>query len=244
MEQSTFREMPSYREYSNAPTQGDIKLPCKGNLKKLLHCTTLRVVPPQTAIYSQGESPHTLCIICGGLVKLTRTESDGSRGIVGLRGKGWILGAVSLLLNVPYETTAETITRSKLCGIPADTFRKAMETDREFSLWIAVILSEKLRSSTLSISDQACLSGRERLEKFLWRLVQAKNGSDQQRSVKIQMVLKNWEVAQLLAITPQHLCRLVKQMENEGILIRKKGWLILPEPTRLVHSEMGSQDFS
>jgi hypothetical protein len=31
----------------------------------------------------------------------------------------------------------------------------------------------------------------------------------------------------------QHLCRIIKQMENEGIILRKKGWLILHEPKRL-----------
>jgi len=56
--------------------------------------------------------------------------------------------------------------------------------------------------------------------------------------------MKNWEVAQLLALTPQHLCRLIKQMEDEGIIMRKKGWLILSEPKKLWHSEMEPKDIS
>jgi CRP-like cAMP-binding protein len=219
-------------------------LPCQGHLKKLFDCSTLRVVPPQHLIYSQGESPHTICLICSGLAKLTRTESDGNRVIVGMRQKGWMLGAVSLFLDSPYETTAETITRSKLCIVPADRFKKAMDTDADFSRWVAIILSEALRSSILSIGEQSCLSGRQRLEKFLWKLVQAQNGADQKRQIKIQMILRNWEVAQLLALTPQHLCRLVKQLEKEGILVRKNGWLIVLEPTRLLSPEMTTRDLS
>lgn len=210
----------------------------------LLDCSTSRVVNPQHVIFSQGEPPHTVCLICIGLVKVTRTESNGSRVIVGMRQKGWMLGAFSLFLDMPYETTAETITRSKLCFVPADTIKKAMATNAEFSRWIAMILSESLRSSILSISEQSCLSGRQRLEKFLWKLVQSQGGVGQKRPAKIQMILKNWEVAQLLAVTPQHLCRLVKQLEKESILMRKNGWLILPEPKRLWSSEVASPDLS
>ena len=155
-----------------------------------------------------------------------------------------MLGAVSLLLNVRYETTAATITRSKLCYVPAETFQRVMETSLEFSRWILMILSRGMRSSMLSIGEQSCLSGRQRLEKFLWEVVEMQDGIDHQRPIKIQMVLKNWELAQLLALTPQHLCRLVKQLENEGIVMRKNGWLILPDPKKLWRPERASHELS
>jgi len=223
---------------------GDPGLPCLGHLKKLFSCKTVRVVPPEHQIYSQGESPHIVCLICSGLVKLTRTESDGKRAIVGLRQAGYMMGAVPSIVNLPYTTTAETITRSKLCLVPAETFLKVMDTNAGFSRWILTMLSRRLRSSTLSISEQSCFSGRQRLEKFLWKLAQAQNGGDQNRPIKIQMVLKNWEVGQLLSLTPQHLCRLVKQLENESLIMRKNGWVILPDPKKLWHPERAAHEMS
>jgi CRP/FNR family transcriptional regulator, cyclic AMP receptor protein len=212
----------------------DSSLPCRGHLKKLFQCRTSRLVPPQHVIFSQGEFPHTLCMICAGMVKLTRTEADGSRVIVGTRQKGWMLGAVSVFQGTPYEVTAETITRSQLCFIPTEVFRRETETDAKFSRWISVILSDGLRASVLSISEQSCLTGRQRLEKFLLNVVHAQNGAvGAQGPVKLRMILKNWEVAQSLALTPQHLCRLIKQMEGEGVIARRNGWLIVSDPDRL-----------
>ncbi len=124
-----------------------------------------------------------------------------------------MLGVVSFFLKMPYAVTAEAITRSKLCFVPIETFNKLMDTNPEFSRWISILLSRAVRYSMLGIIEKSCLSGRHRLEKFLWKLVQTQNGSDQNKPIKIQMILKNWEVAQLLALTPQHLCRLVKQLE-------------------------------
>ena len=244
MEQPLFKENLYNGENNYEAPRGEPNLPCLGHLKKLFNCKTLRVVPPQHEIFSQGESPHTVCLICSGLVKLTRTESDGARVIVGLRRAGWLLGAGALLPGRPYASTAETITRSKLCFVPTEELKQAMETNALFSQWVAMIYGREVYSSMINISEKCSLSGRQRLEKFLWELIVAQNGSDPQSPVKIQMILKNWEVAQLLALTPQHLCRLIKQLENEGIIKRENGWLILPKPKRLLHSEMGSEDFS
>jgi CRP-like cAMP-binding protein len=215
-----------------------------GHLNKLFDCQTVRVIPAEHVIFYQGESPHTVCLICSGLVKLTRTESDGSRVIVGLRERGSLLGAVSLFLNSPYAVTGETITRSKLCFITVETFNKLMDTNLEFSRWISILLSKVGRYGIISIIEKSCLSGRQRLEKFLWKLVQTQNGSGKNKPIKIQMILKNLEVAQLLALTPQHLCRLMKQLEKEGILMRNNGWLIFPEPEKFSPPEMAADELS
>jgi len=245
VEQPAFKEKLNHGENNHSLPLGDSNLPCLGHLKRLFNCQTSRVIPAEHVIYSQGESPHTVCLICDGVVKVTRTEFNGHRVIVGVRQGGWVLGAVSLFLNMPYETTAETITRSKLCFVPAETFQRVMDTDLGFSRWITMTVSRGLRSSMLSISERSCLSGRQRLEKFLSEVVQMQNGIvPEKRPIKIQMLLKNWEVAQLLALTPQHLCRLVKQLENEGIVMRKKGWLILPDPKKLWRPERVSHELS
>jgi CRP-like cAMP-binding protein len=209
-------------------------LPCLGHLKKLLDCKTLRIVPPEHVIFYQGEFPHTVCLICNGLVKLTRTESDGKPVIVGLRRTGWLLAAAPLL-GENYASTAETVTRSKLCFVPLEKFRNAMDTNALLSQWVTMVFSKEVYSSVLSISERSCLSGRQRLEKFLREIMQTMHMGDTDKAIKIPIPLKQWELAQLLALTPQHLSRLIRQLENEGIIRRKNGWLVLAEPRKLWH---------
>jgi CRP-like cAMP-binding protein len=211
---------------------GDFDLPCMGHFTELLRCQSSRVLPPQYVIFSQGESPHTVCFIGNGLVKLTRTEADGNQVIVDLRQRGWMLGIVPFLLNTPYLVTAETITRCKVCFVPGEAIRKAMDTNMKFSRWILTLLGRGLQAGILGISEKSCFSGRHRLLRFLRKLIQAQVRSGGEGPIKVQMILKNWEVAQLLALTPQHLCRLFRQLEDEGIAIRRKGWLVFPEPDR------------
>ena len=137
MDQAPFKEKLCNGENNSGAPRGEASLPCLGHLKKFLLCKTFRVIPPQHQIFSQGESPHTVFFICSGLVKLTRTESDGRQVIVGLRRAGTILGASTLLLGMPYAATAETVIRSKLCFVPIEQFKQGMDTDTRFSQWIS-----------------------------------------------------------------------------------------------------------
>jgi CRP/FNR family cyclic AMP-dependent transcriptional regulator len=219
-------------------------LPCLGQLKQLVSCKTFRVLPPQQVIFSQGESPHTVCLICSGLVKLTRTQSDGKRAIIGLRKTGWLLGAAALLPGLPYASTAETVQRSKLCFVSGDRFRNEMKTNASFSKWVSMIMSRGIYSSVISISEKGALSGRRRLEKFLWEMIQAKNNCNTGKALKVPIPLRLWELAQLLGLTPEYLSRLINKMEKEGVISRKNGWLILPEPKRLSYSGGVASDIS
>ena len=171
-------------------------------------------------------------------MKLTRTESEGQRVIVGLRRTGWLLGSANLLADESYACTAETLTRCRLCFVSKEQLKQAMETNASLSLWISTMLGKALYASMIRISERSSLSGRRRLEKFLLEMVNSLDDRDLEKAVKLPILLKQWEVAQLLAITPQYLCRLIKQMENEGLLIRNNGWLILPEPKRLLQTKI------
>jgi CRP-like cAMP-binding protein len=55
--------------------------------------------------------------------------------------------------------------------------------------------------------------------------------------VRFKLPMKHWEVAQLVGITPEHLCRLQRQMEQEGLLQRENGWLIISGLDRLYRYE-------
>ncbi len=144
------------------------------------------------------------------------------------------MGAANALSGDSYACTAETLTRSKLCTIPIDQLKKAMGSNASLSLWVSTMFGRALYASMIRISEGSCLTGRQRLEKFLLEMVDSLDDHDLQKAVKLPVLLKQWEVAQLLAVTPQYLCRLIKQMEKEGLLVRNDGWLILPEPKRLL----------
>jgi CRP-like cAMP-binding protein len=207
--------------------------PCLGHIKQLTSCGTVREIPPQHVILSQGEAMHTVNFICEGIVKVTHTTHDGKRVILALRRGGWILGIAAIMMRIPYPNTAETVTRTRICTFPTEEFRRSMKTNPALTLWVAGLLASGFYSSIIAVSEKSLLSGRERLEKLLWEMAEPLAGRNGKKEIKLPILLKQWEVAQLLSLTPQHLARLILQMEKEGVVERKKGWLILPDLDRL-----------
>ena len=116
-----------------------------------------------------------------------------------------------------------------------------METDARFAMWVAKMLASGFYASVIKLSEKSLLSGRERLEKFILEIAESIAGGEQKsinhKNIKLKFPLKQCEVAQMISLTPQHLARMVKQMEDEGILMRQKGWIILREPEKLCRSD-------
>jgi CRP-like cAMP-binding protein len=86
------------------------------------------------------------------------------------------------------------------------------------------------------IGQLNCLSARHRLEQLLWDFASALTLDNTKQEVRIEIPLKHLEMAQLIGVSPEHLCRMLKQLEEVNIINRKKGWVILNDTEKLWHS--------
>lgn len=191
----------------------------------------MHICPPAVVLFQQGEPAGQVYLIRRGLVKLLRMEEGGQEMIVALRRPGWFLGAAAVILGEPYPVSATTVTRSHFSHLSADQFRRLLKDDLSFSWQLHQMHSSEVYSQTIRFAEMGGLRARKRLRQLLWEF--AANQATQERpgagrDIRLEIPLKHWELAQLLAITPVYLSRLLQQMEEEGLIRRSKGWLIIP----------------
>jgi CRP-like cAMP-binding protein len=86
------------------------------------------------------------------------------------------------------------------------------------------------------IGQLNCLPARQRLEQLLWDFASALAVDNAKKEVRMEIPLKQLEIAQLIGVSPEHLCRMLKQLEEENVIVRKKGWIILNDAEKLWHS--------
>ena len=199
----------------------------------------LQAYPPGVELFQQGEPAEKVYLIHRGLVKLVRCEENGQEMIVGLRREGWFLGAAAVILGGPSLISATTVTRSHFSEISAEQFRHRLKNDNSFSRQIHELHSAEILSQTIRFAQLANLGARRRLEHLLWELVTEQEDLSRKTDIKLDLCLKHWELAQLLAITPIHLSRLLKQLENDRLILRSKGWLIIHSLDNLAQSQRG-----
>jgi CRP-like cAMP-binding protein len=154
---------------------------------------------------------------------------------IGLPSQGSLLGAASVIVREPYPFTAITATSCALSRIPADLFLRLAKTDEEFGWYLHEVHSREVHRQASELAALRYLSARQRFERLLLKFLSSIPAHERQTSMKIRLPLKRWEIAQLIAIRPEHLSRVLQQIKQEGILREEDGCMIVSD-VRKLHS--------
>ena len=185
---------------------------------------------PNVELFRQDALAKDIFLVETGLIKVSRIEKNGREVIVDLRHPGFLLGVSSAILDQPHAVSALTLTDCHVRRIPASIFHQLLQSDLLVSQYVHRMHSREMLDKISHIAQLSCLTARERLILLLRRLVSVSVENESSLGVKIHLPLKHWELAQLVAVTPEHLSRLLKRMEQKGILRQEKNWLFLTFP--------------
>jgi len=194
-----------YAEFGNSNGEGVEGLPA------------LQDYPAGVRLFTQGGASADAFFIAEGLVKLQRVQDRGQEVIVGLRGTGWFLAASAIVLERAHVVTAVTVTECTLSRIPAPQFRGLVRESRAFSWRILRMNSEEIHDQLVEAADRSSLPARERLERFLTRLVPRDAVAGPNGQWRVPIPLRQWEIADLIGVTPQYVCQLFHELEREKL---------------------------
>jgi CRP-like cAMP-binding protein len=173
----------------------------------------LKGLPPQTEVgagtllLEQGANPTFVYLLRQGVVKLTNIASDGKEIMLGLRSAGWYPGGVGALTHTPNSYSVRTLSACTISRIPAEEFSLQLsQSARMMRHFLATLCNELI---TQSAEAQAMAeTAEERLAHFMR---ERKARHPQLRTMDVLPHLKQMELAQLLAVTPEHLSRLLRK---------------------------------
>lgn len=189
--------------------------------------------PADTSLFVQGSAPKDVYFVEKGLVKLTRLEKDGHKLIVSLGATGWLLGVSSAISQRLHPVSAITLTPCRVRCLPANVLQSMLRANPELSWRLLQMYSQEYFAGIIHLTQLGCLSARQRLEYFLWELVSALDLKIEGGKVRITLPLKLGEIADLIGVTQEHISRLMKQMQDDGVIWKEKANIILCDLKRL-----------
>jgi CRP/FNR family transcriptional regulator, cyclic AMP receptor protein len=190
---------------------------------------------PEIHIFHQGESSNTIYFIKSGLVKIVCNTQDGEEIITGLRSSGWFLGTEAVILGIAHSGSAITLSSCDVGRIPEARFRALLVANVTLSRYVHHLHCLEIFDLVDQHVSLRTNSPRARFTEFLCRFLNA-DGQNKSGPIRLQIPLKCREMAQLLSISPEHLCRVMGQMEHEGLLRREKHSLTILNPGELLRS--------
>jgi CRP-like cAMP-binding protein len=186
--------------------------------------------PSAVSLFEQGSAVDAVAVIEEGLVKLLRWEHRGEAVSVGIRFAGGALGTAAAILHAPHAVTAETLTRCRILWIPAEQFLQVVTTDGHLSADLHRIHAQELLGYVVHLGTLCALSTRDRLLRLIGEVVAAEHQQAAAGPLRVALPLRYTELARAIVTTRQHLSRVLKQLEDDNLIRRDKGWLVIADP--------------
>jgi CRP-like cAMP-binding protein len=173
--------------------------------------TVENLPPPET--FEAGEKiciasapARRVFLIRRGVVKLKCYGHNRREMIVGIRSSGWFLGAESAVLGKPYVSTAIAISDGEVSVFSSSEFLQAIQVAGPLAHHLQVSLSQGAHAFLAAQVGLRSESAEQRLEHFLDEVKELADAAGEPKSPLSQV-----EMAQLLSMTPEHLCRIMSK---------------------------------
>jgi len=143
------------------------------------------------------------------MVKLVYIDPKGQEFILGLRSEGWWIASTQVLLDVPNLYTVETLTPGLFSTMTADDFSQQLpKNPRMMRHYLSSVCREVVIQAKMHIMLEAT-SAENRLKQLI---------DEQEQSVWKTLdpttILRQADVAKLIAVTPEHLSRILHKHAN------------------------------
>jgi CRP-like cAMP-binding protein len=182
-------------------------------------------------LFAQGNPCDELFWVERGWVKLVRTEGTGTDIIIGFRQAGALLGAWASMAHSVHPLSARARTAARLWRLSASDLYDALDTDSHLRHAVLRRVGLEGVEQIARCGALGCLGAREHLERLLVGFTG--DGAVASITGAVRVPLTTGEIAGLLGIDLSHACRLLRAMKHEGLIEISRGWIVIPDPSRL-----------
>ena len=177
-------------------------------------------ISPGFVLLWQDDVPESALVLVEGIVKLIHRLPDARSTVVGLRGAGSLFALESVLARRPHPVSIVTVTPCRVRRIARRRLSEVTGAGGGLASWVLLARIAEQERQVREAAALARLDARERLESY-FEFVRAEAGNSPDGGTDIPLPLRDWELAQLLAVTPSYLSRLIQEQQANGRIVRQ-----------------------
>lgn len=187
----------------------------------------VRSYSPGETIFAQTAVGDRVHVIGAGAVKISRTATTGSRGLIGVLNSGDLFGWGQDFDEDVREVRAVAGTAVTIGSITCSLFDACLTERPEFSSKILKLMARRIRAAENRRIDQGSLSPAGRLAKALIDLGR-RFGVMKEGECVIGLDVTQLEVSQLIGVSRDAIYKLMRQFAESGWVRyqRRKIWLL------------------
>lgn len=186
-------------------------------------------------VYLLGEEGHELYMVESGRVRSCNYSLGGKEIQYTAWQAGDCFGELSLIDGLCRVHSAYAQGSTDLLVLQKQDFESLYAEHHEIAVEINKLLSRRLRLAHTVINDATVLPMKDRLVRLLARLGYSV-GVEDAHGVSVLEGFTHENLARLLASTREGISRELKQLEEEGLIQRSYGKILIPDIAALIES--------
>jgi CRP/FNR family transcriptional regulator len=187
-------------------------------LKVVDQAKRTRVLEPGAMLFRQGDDADGVYCIQSGLIGLRRITPTGDPALLRLCTGGVTVGYRALLSKTLHRNSAEVLSPSVVCFIERSHVKRLLETNPRLSeLFLQHCFSELDQTET-DYANSMTLGLKARLLHVLLIFYERLGYQDKANNCLVELPIQRIELASLVGARPESISRLVRSLEEEGLL--------------------------
>jgi CRP-like cAMP-binding protein len=173
-----------------------------------------------------------MVVIVSGRVRISLVSEDGREVTLTMLGPGEVLGEMTLLDGGECSADATAQEDCVLLTIERTQFLRLLRSNSDLCLHLLAVLFQRLRRANAALEDMALLDLPTRLGRLLLRL-SGDYGVTGPRGTRIEVKLSQKDLSSLAGASREKVNRQLRQWEDEGIIGKDGGRLLIMKPQAL-----------
>lgn len=207
------------------------------DVEAIVRFSSPRHAPARDTLFRQGEPCTHLYLLCAGSIKLLRRHPGGRETIIDFVEPGEIFFEPSLFSASGHPLSAEVLNCSRLLEIRADALLQYLQSHPHLARSFEQAISSKVNALIAHIEQLATFTAEQRIAAFL---LEQRRASAAERELLNGRAPRQTDLARMLAVSPETLCRLIGKFKQRGWVSTKKGCIEVRDAASL-HTVLGGQ---
>jgi len=180
-------------------------------------------------LYAQGESSNALYSLSSGLVKITSHSEDGREQIVGISSPGKLLAGLQSINDKSYEYTAIAETDVNACKIKHRALLSFARSHGDIAIRLIGSSNAQLAHtrSLMKVMGHKCSAAK--IASFISLIIPKSEHGNR----RFTLPFSRGEIASLLGLSEETVCRQMAKMKRRGILYAPRGKIEILDWERL-----------
>lgn len=199
-----------------------------------LEGVSLRRLERGAILLHAGDACDAVHLVVTGHVKLYSVASHGAEKVFELVGPGHSIGETLVFNQQPHSLSAQALSETLVLRVSAEVLTDQVRRDSGFALRLLAGASQRIQGLLKDVESYCLHSGARRVAGYLLEQGGPANSSSAE-AITVSLPVSKATVAARLSLTPEYFSRVLRELEEEGLIEICRRDIRIKHPRRLAH---------